>query len=153
ILAGNHRGPHDDANVSDVSEGNLRSVGCCDQNVCKRVHVFTKVPGIAYANWKTLPTLNGSSDVLSAAVELDNVLCISNIDSVARGGRSIDAYLEIWSARYALRIQIYCSRYIAQNSFDLDRFLFDRLQVRAEHFDTHLSADSGRQHIDAVPNR
>src|SRR5262249_22823164 len=142
ILARNHRRAHHDADMGNVPQRDLRSIRCGDNDISESFYVFAKIPRIPHPNGETLTSLDGKRDIFSTDRGFDDVLGIPDIDSISGSGGSIDANIKVRSPGDSLSVEICSSRHSAQNAFDIDGFLFDRLQIRAKHFHAYLRTDA-----------
>src|SRR5262249_13512005 len=142
ILARNHRRAHHDSDMGNVSQRDLRSVRSGDEDIRERFDVFAKIPRIPHPNRETLASFDGKCDIFATNRRFDDVLGIPDIDSISGGCGSIDANIKVWSPGDSLSVEICSSRHSVQNAFDLDGFLFDRLQIRAKHFQAYLRTDA-----------
>src|SRR5262249_46717067 len=142
ILARNHRRAHHDSDMGNVTQRDLRSVRSRDEDISECFDVFAKIPRVPHPNGETLASFDGKRHIFSTNRGFDHVLGIPDIDSISGGGGSIDANIKVRSPGDSLSVEICSSRHSVQNAFDLDGFLFYRLQIRAKHFHAYLSTDA-----------
>ena len=115
--------------------------------------IFPEIARIAYPDRQSLPPINHSGEIFSANRGFDDILHFAHIDAVASGSLAVGFDFKIGSPCDPLCIQVYRTRNLMQNSFDLFCLLFDGGEIAPKNLYPNLSADSSREHIDSVTNR
>src|SRR5262245_12633726 len=128
--------------MGNVAQRDLISVRSGVENISECFYVFTEISRVRHSYRDTLASFDVKCDIFATNRRFDDVLGIPDIDSISGGCGSIDANIKVWSPGDSLSVEICSSRHSVQNAFDLDGFLFDRLQIRAKHFQAYLRTDA-----------
>src|SRR5262249_14984043 len=89
IFASNHGRAHHNSDMGNVAERYLRSAWAGDKDIRECFDIFAKIPRVPNPNRKTLAPFDGGCDVLSTDGRFDDVLCVTDIDSISSGSCSV----------------------------------------------------------------
>ena len=100
-----------------------------------------------------LAALNCHGDHLAAHRGFDDLVDLSNAQVVAGGLLTFDLVVDVVPTSDALEERTACSLDTLKRLLYLQTDLLDRFQFRSHHFDADRRAYTGRDHVDARPDR
>ena len=113
-----------------------------DEHALERVEVVAEIARVADADRVTLAAFDGRGDGLAADGRFDDVVHVADAQAVARGGFAVHVEVEEVSAGGALGEDAAGVGKIAERLLNIDRDVFDLLEVGAEDLDPERSCGS-----------
>ena len=153
VLAGDHAGSADLAELRDLSKRHLRAARTRDEHAGQRLRARAVLRGIPDPHGEPLAPFDGQGEIGLPDRRLDDVLNGAHRDAIARCRLAIDLDVEVRGARDLLGIHIRGAGNLPQHLGHRPGALLECGQVVTEDLHAHLGADACRQHVDPVDDR
>src|SRR5439155_8236165 len=140
-------------NVGQERDWHLRTSRGWHEHALERVEVLAKVARVARVNRIAFTAFHRGGDVLAADGALNDIVHITDLQSVARGGFAINSEIKKVTANGALGEGAACIRLVAQLALDLHGELLDLAKIRPKNFYPEHAAKPSGKHLGAGLDR